>query len=296
MLCLKEMPTKADGRLCRATPRRDGTGEIAWDIDVSFNMTDEADAVIANQYVPGALQSWRAGQEGAKGSVKSSSGYDLLHVTITDAGSPTTEKIASGHADIRHCVVNVNGQEAALVIRLRVHGLLPHSASALVYKLDEIITLALDTHQLHLFGSSEPEVKPETENDLCGRVALIEVDEEQSFCGLVVEQSDQSVVVQTIELGRIEVTQPYKVASSILVVPQSGFHFDELLGTYQEEMEKIGGPASWHDLIESIGMMYASNQIEAQKVDGEKDFAFELNGDVIKKTIVQVSNRMNGGL
>ena len=41
MLCLKDMPTKADGRLCRATPRRDGTGEIAWDIDISFNKIEK---------------------------------------------------------------------------------------------------------------------------------------------------------------------------------------------------------------------------------------------------------------
>ena len=63
MLCLSEMPTMAEGRLCRAVPRRDGTGEIAWDVDISFNMMDEGEAETANHYVPGALQAWQAGQE-----------------------------------------------------------------------------------------------------------------------------------------------------------------------------------------------------------------------------------------
>tara|TARA_Y100000034_G_C6798603_1_gene358133 strand:+ start:71 stop:982 length:912 start_codon:yes stop_codon:yes gene_type:complete len=303
MLCLSEMPTMAEGRLCRAVPRRDGTGEIAWDVDISFNMMDEGEAETANHYVPGALQAWQAGQDGSKGSVKSSSGYDLLHVTLTDESlhaNGETQKLASGHADIRHCVVNVNGSEAAMVIRLRIHGLLPHAAAGVVYKLDEVVTLQLDTHQLHLFdaGTEQPASQAPTVNPttLIGRIALVEKGDAVAQCGEVLEENEEAICLGTIESGIVFIKAPYKVASSICVLPQEGFDLPQLIDSYAQAMDKVGGAASWHDLIEAIGLLYAANQIETLINPGYDDFAFELSGAVIKKAITMHADRLEDGV
>ena len=302
MLCLSEMPTMAEGRLCRAVPRRDGTGEIAWDVDISFNMMDEGEAETANHYVPGALQAWQAGQDGSKGSVKSSSGYDLLHVALTDESlraNGETQKLASGHADIRHCVVNVNGSEAAMVIRLRIHGLLPHAAAGVVYKLDEVVTLQLDTHQLHLFdaGTEQPVSQAPTVNPttLIGRIALVEKGG-VSHCGVVLMEEGGTICLQTIENGNVSIDAPYKVASSVCVLPQEGFDLPQLIDSYAQAMDKVGGAASWHDLIEAIGLLYAANQIETLINPGHDDFAFELSGEVIKKAITMHADRLEDGV
>jgi hypothetical protein len=284
MLCLKELPTSADGRLCRAVPRKDATGDISWDIDVSFNIRCEEDAYIANEYVPGALQAWHAGQDGSKGSVKSTSGYDLVHVIIDDGNNQ--EKIATGHSDIRHCVVNINGQDSSLVVRFRLHGLLPHAASAMVYKLDEIIVVKLSSHQLSVFGN---EISSVFESQIIGKVALVEVGEDQ-HCGIVTEETEESVSLDLIN-GSLKIESPYKLLSTVNVIPQEGFAFDQLLASYKEAMVSIGRDASWHDLIESMGQMYASNQLEAKASDYSDDFAFELNGTVIKNAISLCSER-----
>jgi hypothetical protein len=284
MLCLKELPTCADGRLCRAVPRKDATGDISWDIDVSFNITCEEDASMANEYVPGSLQAWHAGQDGSKGSVKSTSGYDLVHVVIDDGN--TQEKIASGHSDIRHCVVNINGQDSSLVVRFRLHGLLPHAASAMVYKLDEIIVIKLSSHQLSVFGN---EISDEFKSQIIGKVALVESGEEQ-HCGIVTDETDRTLSLDLIE-GRVTLEAPYKLLSTVNVVPQEGFQFDQLLKSYKLAMVSVGKNASWHDLIETMGQMYASNQLEAKVSDYSEDFSFELNGNVIKNAITMSVER-----
>ena len=263
MISLKEMPARAEGLLTRATPRVDGTGDIVWDIDVSFGCDSNEAAIVVDGFVPGALQTWDAGSNGSKSSVKSVGGYDLVRVEFSEK---TGEKVASGHADIRYCSFTVSGDVAMLTIRLRVHGLLQEAAANLVYKLDKIISIEVDSQQIKLFKPNiESPAKTETTKskqmeDLLGYLIIFEIGS-NVVSGILTTVGEKDFTIRSMEGPEVSFQiDKADVVSSFLIEPEEGKDIQQYLNDY---ISISNGNGSWDDFVQAFGELFAEGSVEA---------------------------------
>ena len=281
MLQLHNLPTSSEGRLCRATARRDGAS-VAWDLDVAFDMHDENDAECVEPFVPGAVAVWSSGQEGGRGAVKVSGGFDLCHVAF----SRDMNQLATGHAEIRSCSVNVAAEQSTLVVRLRVHGLLPKSAAELVYQLDEVLLISMDTRQLDLFNPKDDAPKeteeafqsPEWEGWV-GRLVVVP-DGNDKLAGICTIAGSDEITINTIEEGPVSVQTPKNLDTVLDVVTPDGVDLEDLIEAYKDATKKTDTVPSWHYIVTAIGELYAEGSLSARP-----DFAWELSPVVIKRAI-----------
>ena len=154
MIALGQLPSESDCRLARCIPRREGGGSIVWDLDVAFEMEDDGDAEVVEEFVPGTVAAWAAGsKEGGKGQVKASGNFDIVRVTFELDGS----RLATGHAEIRSCAVTVNQSCSVLLVKMRLHGMMPTAAVSLVYAMDELVTVKAESRQMKLFDAGDPD-------------------------------------------------------------------------------------------------------------------------------------------
>ena len=274
MLYLNDLPTEAEGRIAKTTPRRSATGEISWDVDVAFEISNEDDAKSADEFVPGAHQAWVAGKSGGKGVVKSSGPSELMRVAFSIDG----DQVASGHADLRNATVTVNGNEATLCTRFRVHGMLPNAACELVYRLDEIALLSVEAHQLSLF---EPELSngdaqaeyveadaPQATDEnghLKGRLVVVGsgTKGEKQIAGIVVDELiDNGLLIQPMGSGKPLSVDGGTVNSEVMLITERGFDITKVEEHYTELSELAGTTPDWADIIESIGLLYAENELK----------------------------------
>lgn len=282
MLQLHNLPTSTEGRLCRATARRDGAS-VAWDLDVSFDMHDENDAECVEPFVPGTVAVWCSGQEGGRGTVKVSGGFDLCHVAF----AREREQLATGHAEIRSCSVNVAAEQSTLVVRLRVHGLLPKAAAALVYQLDEVLLVSMNAQKFDLYQPSEAatEIRPEVVpvvpewDSWVGRLIVV-ADGDDKIAGICSVASHEEIIIKTLEAGPIVLPTPEGLDTVLEVVTPDGVDLDELLEAYQTATRKALGVPSWHYIVTAIGELYAEGSLSARD-----DFAWELSAGVITRAV-----------
>ena len=280
MLQLHNLPTSTEGRLCRATARRDGAS-VAWDLDVAFDLHDENDADSVEPFVPGTVAVWCSGQEGGRGTVKVSGGFDLCHVAF----AREREQLATGHAEIRSCSVNVAAEQSTLVVRLRVHGLLPKAAAALVYQLDEVLQVSMDSRQFDLFQppkkeatESPPEASPEWDGWV-GRVIVVS-DGADKLAGICSVASHEEIIIETLEAGPVVMPRPEGLDTVLEVVTPDGVDMGDLLEAYQTATLKASVVPSWHYIVTAIGELYAEGSLSARD-----DFAWELSPGVFTRAI-----------
>ena len=256
MISLKEMPARAEGLLTRASPRIDGSGEIIWDVDVSFGCDSNEAATVVDGFVPGSLQTWNAGANGSKSSVKSVGGYDLVRVQFSNQEQ---SRIATGHADIRYCSFTVSGDIAMLTIRFRVHGLLQEAAASLVYKLDQIIGIEIDSQQMTMFKPSVASDIVEEAGisvDLLGQLIIFEANS-TVISGILSSVSDGSGMLA----GGQEVSfekRKAKLISNFLIEPIDGMHIPESIKEYTDISN---GNGSWDDFVQAFGELFAEGGV-----------------------------------
>lgn len=248
MLDLANLPTTAAARVARCVPRRDAGGAIVWDVDVVVDIRSDDDASTVDAFVPGTVKQYTAGRTFASnGSAKVAGGFDVVRVSFDKLSG---DSLAAGHADVRQCAANVKGDSAVLVVKLRVHGLLPHAAASLAYALDECVDVRLDSQRAARSTTQQKRVET-SDDELLGRVVVV-----GEHAGVVVECSVDALVLDTI-VERVELARPKRVDTLLDV------QFDaDTIGAFERACVGSGLIPSWHALIESIGRLYARGEIE----------------------------------
>lgn len=257
MIDLQTLPTSATGRIARCVPRRDAGGAIVWDVDVAFDIQSEEDAEVVDAFVPGTIKQFRAGMHfSSKGSAKVSGGFEVVKVHFFTL---LNHSVAEGHADIRQCSSNVSGDSAVLVVKFRIHGLLPEPASELAYSLDECLNVRVQSHGTRAEVSSEPSfVRSSSWDSMVGKVVVLD-----DHIGRVVEISDSHVMLDTL-CGNIE-----SVSRDDLSIPTVDFEINSndedleiMIKKFELRCEEVGVEANWSDLIDAIGRLYAKGEIQ----------------------------------
>jgi len=298
---LHNLPTMAEGRLCRVTARRDG-GSISWDLDVAFDIHDETDAESVEPYLPGTVAVWCSGQEGGRGTVKVSGGFDLLHVAF----NRDRELLATGHAEVRNCTTTVAAEQAVMVIRLRVHGLLPKAAAALAYELDEVLLVSMDSRELglgqfpeHKEGQpqgdglagivGDPDDTPEkAPHPLIGCLVVVP-DGEDRLAGIVLDADHDGITVDTLEGGPLLVSVALDAVDNVLDVrPPAGVSMVMVVKDYHERSGAVCLLPSWHHVVEAIGELYSEGLLAA--TGGQ----WELSPSVIERAIAIAATTDSG--
>jgi hypothetical protein len=262
------MPARAEGLLTRASPRVDGTGDIIWDVDVSFGCDSTEAAQVVDGFVPGALQTWDAGSSGSKSSVKSVGGYDLVRVEFSDQEG---KRVASGHADIRYCSFTVSGDVAMLTIRLRVHGLLQDAAAKLVYKLDKIIGVEVDNQQIKMFKpdiiSNEAETNISASNleQMLGHLIIFEHGS-TVISGVLTAVGEKDFSIQTMGGQELSFnTAKSNIVSNFIIKPEGDRGIVEYLKEYTDIAD---GNGSWDDFVQAFGELFAEGVVTANADGG----------------------------
>lgn len=279
MIALANMPSVSDGRLARCVPRRDGGGTIVWDVDAAFDVESDEDAEVVNEFVPGTVAAWASnGIDGCKGVVKTSGGFDIVRVSFDLDG----ERLASGHAEIRSCGVTVHNS-SALVVKMRIHGLMPAAASALVYALDEIVTVSVESRQIQLFSSDESVPNSnESQESLVGKLISV-----NGAHGIVVSEEHNILTISKVN-GVETVDRPKNIGAILEVAAPDGKTLDQVLLEYKQAAKRAGAVPSWADIIEAVGLLYAEGEIQARP-----DFAWVIS-DLVTDRAVSLAMVSNG--
>jgi hypothetical protein len=296
MISLTTMPTEDDGRLVRCNPKTDSGGAIVWDVEIAFEVSSEEEASLIEDFVPGTFTSYRCGKyEGGKGRVSASGNFDIVRALFELDGN----QLAEAHSEIRQCVVSVNGENAVLLVKMRVHGLLPEPASRLAYALDEVLTVKLESRNVQLFTPAfeekaeptdqepapkeEPSVQAEAA-DLSGCVVDI-----GGYVGLVVKEEDGRIELDVLDDKYIEVSRPDVVETRISVLAPDGEDLSDVLQSYIDAADKQEIKANWADIIEAIGVLYAEGGIQA--IPRGKEFAWTISETVTSRAISIASSK-----
>tara|TARA_R100000388_G_C7233306_1_gene156134 strand:+ start:482 stop:1342 length:861 start_codon:yes stop_codon:yes gene_type:complete len=249
MLDLASLPTSAAARLVRCAPRRDASGAIVWDVDLAVEITSDEDAQLVEAFVPGTVKQFTAGRvHASNGSAKVSGGFDVVRVKFSQLDGTS---VASGHADIRSCSSNVKGENAVLVVRIRVHGLLPHAASDLAYCIDECVSV-------HIDEQGEVSRQGSVGDDLVGCVICTP----DGFAGRVISHDSEGLLIDTLSVKMhipLSALDSSDGPTSIVSICDDGL--EDMLQRYVDAASATG-LASWSHLLRAIGQLYARSEIE----------------------------------
>ena len=205
----------------------------------------------------------------------------MLHVGFAREG----EQLATAHAEVRSCTTNVAAEQATMVVRLRLHGLLPKAAAALAYELDEVLSVSMDARQLQLFDGSPPEPEPEpdgpVDTGLRGRLVVLESGDDR-VAGIVTDEAKEAITIDTLEGGAREVGRPSSgIMDTVLdVVAPEGADLEGLLATYCTQAMEAQMVPSWHDIVTAIGELYSEGSLKARS-----DFVWELEPQVLTRAL-----------
>lgn len=259
MLNLSTDTTEAMMRLVKCMPRRDGAG-IVWDLELSMEVPDQESAELVNGYLPGALAVYHA-RESSKGDVKTSGGFDLLRVKFYDSIGTA---LAKGHCEVKAVLCKAHAQQAVLVIRLRVFGLLLKSAMDVVEQLDEQVTLNLSSAPLTAVSNESG--TPETPN-LTGSLIVYEHDNGNLTAGIVVQQNGSSLKLSVLELDQddyVEVEMVDQISTSLQVRGPNGEVFKDLIFEYIQRCANAERNPSWRHIVNALAIMHASGELEPE--------------------------------
>ena len=288
MLDLSNLPTSAVMRLSKVTPRREGAG-LAWDVELAMEVPREQDAAVVEKYVPGSTAAFAA-KESSKGEAKTSGGFDLSRISFkAEQGRPI-----HGHCEVKSASLKTSASQAMLILRARVHGLIPSSAMEVAYCLDEQVLIEINetgvyeateitmpTKWDNLVGALVVHVDPIGGQVIAGIVQMAELDE---------DKASPTVYIKSMESEEIHIIDSASDIDTVLRVstPEDGPELHVLISKYEEACRSCGLEPSWHDIIAAIGTLYGKNTISAQP-----DFSWELGAEVWTEALQIASDQQD---
>ena len=275
VLDLSQLPCESTMRLAKAVPRREGAG-LSWDVELVQEIPDTASAQVVDAYLPGTMAVWNA-REASKGTATSSGAFDLMRVAFK---TPDGVELANGHGEVRGVSVKVNAAQAVLIVKIRVHGLLQESAMEMVYLLDESVEVSLSSNATNLIVT--PDAAPSRSVD---GFLIVHQHEGELVAGVVTRQEGSEIDVATLDRGIVTLTLSGDPDTAIEVSVDPGVSLRNLLLNYRSDCEEAGVRCSWLDVIQAMGKMYASNEINP-----DADCSWQISEAVLSQALTEAAD------
>ena len=250
MIDFHNMPSEAAGTLVAVAVRRDPSGDLAWDVDVAYQVlsAEPVSADALEHALPGSTLLVEEGMTRTrKVTVNDSTERDDVKITLVSVD--TGEVCVGGSiAEIRKVTLRVVNDVAMTTIRYRIRGGAMEFAP-LLQLLDARVSTAVDSVQMAI-PFPTPRFPDLNEGDLVsgidyggamtsGRVVAVYSDhaDVQEMSGMVVKMQRQGMVppIQVTVVG-------------------------EKITEWENRLKSKSQGATWGDVIKAVGMTYMGGE------------------------------------
>lgn len=264
MIDFNNLPGDASGTLVAVNIKRDPSSDLAWDLDVAYQLANDPQSSHALEHaLPGASMLVEEGLTSTrKVTVNDSTERDDIRVTFTSVD--TGEEVVSGAvAEIRNIVLRVKNDAAFATVKYRIRGTATQFAPVLRY-LDARVRTQAEALQVAIPFPAKPSYADVVNGDL---VSGVDVSGVVTF-GVVVDVRPNSVDVEemsgmVVRVLREGMAPPIKIASP-------GFGSVEKWADNLKKLSKVADVTpTWENVICVIGNSYMLDRNASRGDDGE---------------------------
>lgn len=264
MIDFNNLPGVSHGTLVAVNIKRDPSGDLAWDLDVAYQLANDPQSSHAIEHaLPGASILVEEGLTSTrKVTVSDSTERDDVRVTLTSVDTGE-EVIAGAVAEIRNIVLRVKNDAAFATVRYRLRGTADQFAPVLRY-LDARVKTEAEAVQVALPFPSKIDFAPVDTGDLVTGLDVSGV----LTSGIVVDVRTDNVDVEemsgmVVRVMREGMAPPIKIASP-------GFGSVE---KWVENLKKLAKVAdvtpTWGEVICMVGNSYMLDRNASRGDSGE---------------------------
>ena len=249
MIDFHNMPSEAAGTLAAVAVRRDSSGDLAWDLDVAYQVAaDPVSSDALEHALPGSALLVEDGlARTRKVTVNDSTERDDVRLTVVSFD--TGEEVVPGAvAEIRKVVLRVVNDVSMTTIKYRIHGNATDFAP-LLGLLDGRVNTKVDSIQMTIPFPSTQSYAPLSEGDLVSGTD----DSGSLACGVVIDVKDDTATVQ--EFGGLVVRVHRKgMVPPIQIDAPTYESLDKWVDSLKEHARNRNVSVSWGDVVTALGM------------------------------------------
>lgn len=264
MLDLTKHTDESSGHISKIAISRDGgaDNELLFDVDLTFMLSSVVEAEAIGKLIPGALAMYQRTEdmdEQLKTSVRVNPPAEDLLVTLkqTDA----LLQVFNGRACVRSVVYNVVPGAASVTFKIRLFGISIENAGKLCESLGSKVTLHFTKKQQLLTFPTSKNVKHNSEDpEPWTIVSGMDADGGWVFGRLLyTDDSDRNcpTIVCIDDFGKETTIEETEIISKF-DISASG-QLLNMVETFQNKVEKIGGRPTWEYMILAMGQEYSDN-------------------------------------
>jgi hypothetical protein len=264
MIDFHNMPSEAAGTLAAVAIRRDASGELAWDMDISYQVdADPVSSDALEHVLPGSALLVEDGMTRTrKVTVNDSTERDDVRLTVVSFD--TGEEVVPGTvAEIRKVVLRVVNDVSMTTIKYRIHGSATDFAP-LLQLLDARVSTKVDSLQMTIpFPSAQKYAALEVGDLVSG------TDNSGALaCGLVLDVKEDTATVQELDGLVVRIHRKGMIPPIQLDAPDY-----ETVGAWVDDLKEHAKTrklvVSWGDVVTAIGMSTLTGSPAKRTDDGK---------------------------
>jgi len=263
MIDFHNLPSEAAGSLVSVAVRRDASGDLAWDIDVAYQVdSDPMGSDALEHALPGASMLVEEGLTRTR-KVTVNDSTEREDVKLKIVSFDTGEEVVAGSiAEIRKVVLRVANDVSITTIKFRIHGSAVQFAP-LLQLLDGRISTEVDSVQMTIPFPTQ-KYADVSEGDLISGID----DSGVMTSGVVLSIHADTVTVQ--EMGGLVVRVHRKgMVPPIAIDAPSYGGLDKWAAKLKEKASAMSMEISWGDVMSAIGMTRLSSGQMNKTDDGK---------------------------
>ena len=264
MIDFHNMPSEAAGTLAAVAVRRDSSGDLAWDLDVAYQVAaDPVSSDALEHALPGSALLVEDGlSRTRKVTVNDSTERDDVRLTVVSFD--TGEEVVPGAvAEIRKVVLRVVNDVSMTTIKYRIHGNATDFAP-LLGLLDGRVSTKVDSIQMTIPFPSTQSYAPLEVGDLVSGTD----DSGSMTCGVVLGVHDDTATVQEFD-GLVVRVHRKGMVPPIQIDAPSYDSIDEWVQSLKDKAQGNSVPVSWGDVITALGMTALMGDKPSRTDDGK---------------------------
>lgn len=282
MIDFHNMPSEAAGTLAAVAVRRDSSGDLAWDLDVAYQVAaDPVSSDALEHALPGSALLVEDGlARTRKVTVNDSTERDDVRLTVVsfDTGE---EVVAGSVAEIRKVVLRVVNDVSMTTIKYRIHGNATDFAP-LLGLLDGRVSTKVDSIQMTIPFPSNQNYAPLSVGDLVSGVD----DGGAMACGMVLDVHDDTATVQEFD-GLVVRVHRKGMVPPIKVDAPTYESLDNWIESLKKSADKQSVSVSWGDVVTALGMSTLMGGKPSRTDDGK----FIVDSGTIDAVIDVIANK-----
>lgn len=249
MLDLTAQQSSEQGHLASVKILRDGSasGALVYDVNLSFTVTDDADADAVDRALRGAKAYYEAVKDTeAKGAINLSPSEVTGRLVLVHADDAVT--VADASAEIRRLQMAKAAKVTIYTVRARIRGLDESAAAHFAKYLDKRLTVQWEVHNAQM---SLPFASPAPSN----AVQVVTAEDGQGSYVFGIQTGIDGDDILLDDFGTVLTVAASSVTSRVTLAPEHGTAgppLTDVVAPYAEQMKAQGATPSWQYII--LGM------------------------------------------